>query len=177
MASFKNGWYVLYTKPRHEKKVAEHLNFFNVQHFLPTIKTLKIWAGKKRYMHLPLFPSYVFVKLESMQHYFESLQIPGVLYFVKTGSQVAHVKDSIIGKLQAIALNNVQDIEVSVEQFSPGESMYINAGPFLGYTCEIIQHKGKNKILVRIELLRRNVIVDLPAYCLSSNSIVHVADA
>lgn len=167
---------MLYTKPQHEKKVAEYLSCSNVQHFLPTIRTLKIWAGKKRYVNLPLFPSYVFVRLENIRHYFESLQIPGVLYFVKTGSQVASVKECIIGKLQAIVSNNLHDIEISAEHFSPGTSLCINAGPFCGYNCEMIQHKGKNKILVRIELLRRNIIVDLPAYCLSPATAAQYAD-
>jgi transcriptional antiterminator RfaH len=167
MTPFKIGWYVIYTKPQHEKKVAEYLNYLKVQYFLPTIRTLKIWASKKRYVNVPLFPSYVFVKLENMQHYFESLQIPGVLYFVKIGNQVATIKESMINKLQTIVSNDFQDIEVSTRNFSQGTNLIINAGPFSGYCCEMIEYKGKSKMLVRIELLQRNIIVDLPSYCLS----------
>ncbi|MDB5134694.1 MAG: transcriptional activator RfaH [Mucilaginibacter sp.] len=116
---------------------------------------------------MPLFPSYIFVKLESVQHYFESLQIPGALYFVKIGNQVATIKEGIINKLQTIVSNNFQDIEVSTMTFSQGTNLIINAGPFSGYSCEMIQYKGKRKMLVRIELLQRNIIVDLPSYYLS----------
>jgi transcriptional antiterminator RfaH len=166
MTTFKVGWYAIYTKPQHEKKVAECLTYCKVMNFLPTIRTLKIWSGKKRYVNLPLFPSYVFVKLESMQQYFDTMQVPGALHFVKTGNQVAGIRESIICKLQAIVSNNIQDIEVSSEYFNPGTVLNINAGPFTGFCCEMIQHKGKNKMLVRIELLQRNIIVDLPCWCL-----------
>src|SRR6185312_8293028 len=167
MTPFKIGWYVIYTKPQHEKKVAEYLNYAKVQCFLPTIRTLRIWASKKRYVSVPLFPSYIFVKLENMQHYFESLQIPGVLCFVKIGTQIATIKESIINKLQTIISNNFHDIEVSTRNFSEGTHLIINAGPFSGYNCEMIQYKGAKKMLVRIELLQRSIIVDLPSYYLS----------
>ena len=38
----------------------------------------------------------------------------------------------------------------------------IKEGPFTGFCCEVIQCRGKQKILVRIELLQRNVLMDMP---------------
>jgi transcriptional antiterminator RfaH len=171
MQSFNSGWYVVYTKPRHEKKVAEYLEGLQLQYFLPTTRILRIWPTKKKYVQMPLFPSYVFVRLDSLQHYFDSLQVPGVLYFVKIGNQIASIKEAIIHKLQAIISNNLDDIEVLSEHFNPGTTLNIYAGPFKGFCCEIIEHRGKNKILVRIELLQRNILVDLPSYCLEPNLV------
>ena len=165
-ATFKMGWYVVYTKPRHEKKVLKDLDWMKVQNFLPTVKTLKIYAGKKRYVTLPLFPSYIFVKLEGMQQYFEILNIPGTLYFLKAGNLVALVRENIIQKIQYLAGLGSQDIEVSFEYFSPGTLINIHTGPLTGTCGEVVRHKGKNKLLVRIELLRRSLLVDRPSYCL-----------
>ncbi len=171
MHDFNIGWYVIYTKSRHEKKVAQQLGGMELQYFLPTTRILRIWPTKKKYVQAPLFPSYVFVKLEKLQHYFDSLQIPGVLYFVKIGNQVASIKETIIHKLQAIISNKLDDIEVLSEHFNPGTTMNIHAGPFKGFSCEVIEHRGRNKILVRIELLQRNILVDMPSYCLEVNAI------
>ena len=161
-------WYVIYTKPRHEKKVVEQLSYLKVQHFLPTMRTLKIFGIRKKYVHIPLFPSYVFVKPDGVGQYFESLHIPGVLQYVKTGNQISGISETIINQLRAIGKDLHDNIQVSSEKFNAGSILNISAGPFTGYPCEVIQHKGKNKILVRIELLRRNVLLDLPEQYLTN---------
>lgn len=163
MSTMKAGWYVIYTKPRHEKKVTEYLKHLELECFLPLTRTLKVWQGRKKYMHLPLFPSYVFVKLDKLQDYFESMHVPGVLSYVRSCNQIAEISEAVILKLHSIVTNNGNQIEVSFEQFKRGSILTIQAGPFKGFSCEVIQHMGKFKILVRIELLKRNVIVDLPS--------------
>jgi transcriptional antiterminator RfaH len=172
MNAIKAGWYVIYTKPRHEKKVAKYLQDLEIQNYLPTLKTLKIWTGKKKNVILPLFPSYVFVKLESIKNYFESLHVPGVLNYVRMGNQIAGINETIIQKLQTIILKSSSSgLSVSTEHFSPGCILNIQAGPFSGFSCEVIQCRGRNKMLVRIELLHRNILLDLPAEYLSENVI------
>jgi transcription antitermination factor NusG len=162
MNTHTNTWNVIYTKPRHEKKVAEQLNYIKLEHYLPTVRTLKLWNGRKKYVTLPLFPSYLFVKPENTRHYFESLHIPGVLHYLHTNRQLSEVSDQVICKLKAISNHQHFDFQLSTEHFSPGSIVHIQAGPFMGFPCEVVQNKGKHKILVRIELLQRSLLVDLP---------------
>src|SRR4051794_40195177 len=133
MAAVKTGWYVVYTKPHHEKNVVKSLDHFQIQNFLPIAKTLRIWASKKKYVHQPLFPGYVFVKLNSKQLYLQSLQIPGILYYIKTDNQIAEVSETIINKLQAIISGSVDTMEVVYERFSEGTHLDIKEGPFKGF--------------------------------------------
>jgi transcriptional antiterminator RfaH len=162
MENTKDSWQVIYTKPRHEKKVIEHLEQLNVQHFLPTTQTMRIYQGKKRFVSMPLFPSYVFVKVENTKQYLESLHVPGVLKYLKTGKQISTISDLTINKLKGIHLHDLKDVQVSSDYFNPGRIMNIHSGPFAGFSCEVVEDKGRNKILVRIELLHRNILVDLP---------------
>jgi transcriptional antiterminator RfaH len=162
MDALKNNWNVIYTRPRHEKKVAEHLSYIQVEHYLPTVRTLKIWNGRKKYVTVPLFPSYLFVKPESTQHYFDSLHIPGVLHYLHTSKQLSEISDQVICRLKAIGNHQHIDVQLSTERFCPGSMVNIQAGPFTGFPCEVVQNKGKHKILVRIELLNRSILVDLP---------------
>ena len=177
MTFFKTAWYVIYTRSHHEKKVADCLSHLQAQFYLPTIKTLKIWDSKKKYLQLPLFPGYVFVKMDSTELYLRSLQIPGVLYYVRTGKQIAEVSESIIAKLHAIVANDGNDIEVSFEHIKKGSNLNIKAGPFKGFDCEVVEHRGKCKVLVRLEFLRRNILVDLPSYCLLEDNSVFTTAA
>jgi transcription antitermination factor NusG len=161
MKTFKPGWYVLYTKPRHEKKVLTQLQHIEVGNFLPLAKTLRVWSDRKKYLLLPLFPSYIFVKLENLQSYFRSLELNGILYFVKTGKEIAQVNEAVIDRLKLVDTNCRDNVEVSPEYFLPGKNLFIEEGPFAGFCCEVVEHKGKQKILVRIELLQRSILLDI----------------
>lgn len=161
MESSTNRWNVIYTRPRHEKKVAEHLSHMQVEHYLPTIRTLKDKNGRKKYVTLPLFPSYLFAKPENTQHYFESLHLPGVINYLHTSKQLSEISDQVICKLKAISNHQQLNVQLSTEHFRPGTIINIQAGPFMGFPCEVIENKGKHKLIVRIELLQRSILVDL----------------
>lgn len=158
----KEYWHVIYTKPRHEKKVAGLLEHLNVTHFLPTVRSVKIYQGKRRLESTPLFPSYIFVKVNSTAQYFESLHLPGVIQYVRTGKEISRIGESIINTLKGIVEHQLPDMVVTSEYIHPGSFVTIYAGPFAGFTCEVIQHNGKRKILVRIELLKRSIVVGMP---------------
>jgi transcription antitermination factor NusG len=162
MDKFNAGWYVMYTKTRHEKRVVDQLEELQIQSFLPVVKTLRVWSDRKKYIDMPLFPSYVFVNLQDDKSYYDSLEITGILHYVRSGKTIARVRDSIIHNIKLIISQEDGNIEVSSEYLSPGKTVYIKEGPFTGFCCEVIEHKGKQKILVRIELLQRSILLDLP---------------
>jgi len=58
---FKGLWYVLHTKARNEKAVAEDLARLRIQHFLPLVRYRRVQGGRVRRVSLPLFPGYVFL--------------------------------------------------------------------------------------------------------------------
>jgi transcriptional antiterminator RfaH len=161
MENFAQGWCVLYTRPHHEKKVAEQLLKLNVDTFLPTIKTLKSWCDRKKYVDVPLFPSYIFVRINNIQSYYNSLTIEGVLRYVKVGNQIARVCETVINDIRLI-VNNGKDIEVSSERLPRGTRLLIKDGPFTGLCCELIQYKGNQKMLVRIDHLKQSILLNLP---------------
>ena len=54
-------WYLLYTKPRAEKKVALELGLKGYELFLPLQRTLKQWSDRKKWVEEPLFKGYIFI--------------------------------------------------------------------------------------------------------------------
>jgi transcriptional antiterminator RfaH len=162
MSSFKSAWYLIYTKPRHEKKVASSLSQAGVEFFLPTSKKLKIWFDRKKYIEEPLFPSYIFVRIKSMYDYYQALNIEGVLYYVKLGKDIAPVSETVISNLKLL-VGEGEDIEISTSYFKPGQKLAIQRGSLTGLTCEVVQCNGIKKLLVRVCLLQRNLLIKLPA--------------
>jgi transcriptional antiterminator RfaH len=162
MTKFKAGWYVMYTKPRHEKAVARRLNELNINGYLPITKTLRTWCDRKRFIEMPLFPSYVFVQLQNMLEYSNGLDIEGALHYVRFGKEVVTVSESIIHNIQMV-VEQGKDIEVSAEYFKPGQQLSIQRGPLTGLSCEMVRVDGRQKILVRVNLLQRNLLMTMPA--------------
>jgi transcriptional antiterminator RfaH len=174
MSLFNAGWYVAYTRPLHERKVEERLASMGIECFLPLVKSLRQLSDRRKYVSVPLFPSYIFIKLNELHSYFESLDLNGVIYFLKTGKQMATIKESVITNLQNIISTHCSNVCTCAQQILPGVKMVIVIGPFTGLKCEVIRYDGKEKIIVRMELLGQNVLADFPMcdLALESNCLV-----
>lgn len=161
MANFNEGWYLLYTRSRHEKSVAESLTEVNVTCFLPMMKRLRNWSDRKKYVNMPVFPSYLFVYLKDLTDYYHCLNAEGVWYFIKFDKKIVRVQDSVIENIRLLTDADT-DIEVSTAFYQPGEHLHIYDGPLTGLDCEVVRVNGKAKILVRVSLLQRNLLATLP---------------
>ncbi|MBC9932834.1 UpxY family transcription antiterminator [Chitinophaga qingshengii] len=154
------GWYVVYTKPRHEKKVAAFLSASNIVNFLPIARVLRVWKDRKKYIDAPLFPSYLFIYLEDLETYYRVLSLEAVLYYVRTGKEVVKVKEEVIHSIQLITQQTSDiAIEVSDDYFQPGKQLMIKDGILCGLACEVVEVKGQQKILVRVNMLQKNILV------------------
>ena len=56
-------WYVAHVRPRCEKKLVEHGKIYKFPTTLPTYKSIKKYRGKEVSFDKPLFPGYVFLRL------------------------------------------------------------------------------------------------------------------
>lgn len=160
MSKFNSGWYLLYTMPRHEKKVDNRLAEKSITTFLPTRKVLRDWHDRKKYVDEPLFPSYLFIYLNNVQNYYEAINTDGSLYYVKTGKEVARVSETVVNNIK-LATTQSKDLVVSDHKFQPGQQLVINKGVLTGLSCEVVRIDSKKKLLVRVELLQRNLLLSL----------------
>jgi len=166
--SFHEGWYVMYTKPRHEKQVAAKFSEQGIEYFLPLEKKIRVWHDRRKLVDTPLFPSYVFVYLKDTESYFAGLNVQGVWHYVRSGKEVARIDGSIIENIRR-AMNYSNQLEIVPVRFEPGQRLIIKDGPFTGMVCELVRFKGKDKILVRVDLLQRSLLVALSESTLTMN--------
>jgi len=161
MKTFLKGWYLIYTRPRQEKKVHAELAEKKIESFLPMRKVLRLWHDRRKYIDEPLFPSYVFVYLETLRSYYDGINLDGSLYYVRAGCKVARVSEKVISNIRMITCRG-QDIEVSDANWQPGRQLVISKGVLTGLACEVVRVDGKQKILVRVNLLRRSLLLSMP---------------
>ena len=61
-------WVAVYTKSRHEQIVVNELNKKNIEAYCPMFKERRQWSDRKKWVHFPLFRSYVFANIESVSY-------------------------------------------------------------------------------------------------------------
>ena len=142
-------WFVIYTKPRTEKKVAERLAQIGVQVYCPLVTTLKQWSDRKKKVQTPLLSSYVFVCLEPKDRELV-FQVSGVVRYVYWLGRPAIVRDEEIQALQESLQHTLTSFEVRAHKV--GDVISIPAGPFQGKEGMIRQLSKNSLQLVLSEL-------------------------
>jgi transcriptional antiterminator RfaH len=155
----------MYTRPRHEKKVCDQLTDFSISCFLPSKKSLRAWCDRCRYVEEPLFPSYIFIYLNDHRSYTTSLGLQGCLHYVRLGKEITRVNDKVVSDIR-LATDGASDIMVSDAIFEAGRNVVIRRGPLKGLSCEMVEYDHKKKLLVRVNLLQRNLLISMPQHYL-----------
>lgn len=153
-------WYALYTKSRNEKKVVARLTDRGYECYLPLQKTLRKWSDRKKLVEVPLINSYVFVRIVLSQR-FDVLQDPGAVFFINFERLPAPVADRDIEYLKRI-LGEGYEVEAVQEAIEVGEKVKVVVGQLMGMEGELVEHRGGQKVLVRIENIPFSLVVSIP---------------
>lgn len=161
-------WFALHTLSGQEGKVkmyiekfktAEELDDFIFEVLLPTEVVSEVKAGKKTTKVRKLYPGYVFIqmrlygddgKLINKPWYFVK-EVAGVIGFVG-GEHPAALQQREIDEIRA-RIEAASGKEVPKVQYSVGEEVKINDGPFANLTGridEIDPERGKLRVSVSI---------------------------
>lgn len=153
-------WYACTTKPRAEKAAARELEGAGVEYYLPLLKTRRKWSDRMKWVELPLFRSYIFVRVNSM-NYVKVISQYSVVRYVTFEGRAVPIPDDQIETIRLL-LNEGAELEVTTEKIAPGEKIVVQAGPLLGLKGELIEYRGKRKVLVQIGELSEGLLVTIP---------------
>lgn len=142
----KKTWYILYTKPKAEKKVAEALAKRNIEHYHPLIVSRQ--QNEKRKMIVEnLFASYVFVNLSANSlHMFRN--ISGVVNFVYWQGSPAVVKNEEITAIKQF-LTEYPQVQLEKTAVRVGDMVRISQGAAMHKQGKIVQIAGNS---IKLEL-------------------------
>lgn len=140
-------WYVVYTRPRWEKKVALNLAQKGIEHYCPLNKVRKQWSDRKKLVLEPLFKGYVFVRLPEASKWDVKL-VDGVINFVYWLGKPARVKDEEIDTIRKF-LQEFEDVEVIDSQLTVNKEVLVRQGVFMNYRGIILEVSGQTaKVLI-----------------------------
>ncbi|MDA0194136.1 MAG: UpxY family transcription antiterminator [Bacteroidetes bacterium] len=146
----KEHWFVLYTKSRQEKNVSKILLEKGIEAYCPIKRTKHKWSDRWKWVEMPLFNSYCFVRLaeEDKDIVFE---IPGVVQFVYWLGKPGVVRDGEIEKIKTW-LNDFDHELIEIEAISIGDKVTIDSGPLMEEKGELVSRQG-SKLQLRLENL------------------------
>ena len=140
-------WYVVYTKPRWEKKVAVLLSEKGIENYCPLNKVTKKWSDRTKTVLEPLFKGYVFVNTDE-NNFLEVKKTEGILNFVYWVKKPAVVKEKEINTIRKF-LYEFNDVKVSNYTLQPHDRVEIKQGllmNFKGIVLEVNDNTAKVKI-------------------------------
>lgn len=154
----QGDWYVLYTFPRHEKRVAEQIEMRRFTSFLPVYRSVRRWKDRRKELELALFPGYVFVRMQ-LENRLRVLQLPGVVRLVCFNGQPAAIAAEEIEVLRS-KLSGGQRIEPH-PYLRTGRRVRVRSGPMQGLEGIVVRRKDRYRLVFSIDLIQRSVAVEL----------------
>jgi transcriptional antiterminator RfaH len=154
-------WYAIQSKVNREKEVEKRLKDLRLEVFLPFMRTRRRIGSRFHWVLAPLFPGYLFCRLDMVQSGKAARYSPGVKDFLTFGNRVAEVSEDIIHALRERCPEGVALIDPVSAQ--PGDVVRINEGPFSGLEAVFQQKlKGSERVAVLLEILGRQTRIVVP---------------
>jgi len=154
------NWYAVYTVPQHEKSVLKQLDIREIETFLPTYETVRVWKNRQRMkLILPLFPTYLFVHIRFSERV-RVLQSPGVLQIVGNSRGIVPLPDSDVEFLRSDFCRE------RIEPFRDlviGEKVRIKNGVMRGILGTLVRKSNSMRFVLTVESINQHAAIQVNA--------------
>ena|SRR5437763_485684 len=154
----RGDWFVLRTRSRQEKILANTLRSREVGCFLPLLRAERIYCGRRFVVELPLFPCYVFLRGQLDDAYFAER--------TKRVAQIIQVPDQ---RRLDCELSNLARALSSNQPLDPfpylrtGIRVEVREGPLRGIQGIIEDRTRRDRLILQIEALGQAVSLEVDA--------------
>lgn len=153
----QHAWYLVHTKARQEDTAITNLQRQNFRCYMPMLYVEKVRRGKPVVAAEPMFPSYVFVQLDTSgqgQSWSPIRSTLGVRELVKFGGHPPKVDAELIN-----ALHEREQLQQSNPQalFAAGDKVVITDGPFAGIEAIYQTADAERRSMILLSMLNKPV--------------------
>jgi len=155
----QHAWYLVHTKGRQEDTAITNLQRQNFRCYMPMLYAEKVRRGKPVVVAEPMFPSYVFVQLDTSENIKGQSWSPirstlGVRELVKFGGHAPKVDAELI-----TALHMREQLQQSNPQalFAAGDKVVITDGPFAGIEAIYQTADAERRSMILLSMLNKPV--------------------
>jgi transcriptional antiterminator RfaH len=144
-------WYVVQTKPANEDRVKGNLLNQEIEPFLPFLGTRQYSNGKVIDRIKPLFPNYLFARMDLGLHYYKVKYTRGVSKILGNGEGPIPISEKVIITIrERMGEDNLVKLE---DELKDGDVVEVTSGPFKdlrGVFQKKMSGKGRVKILLSL---------------------------
>jgi transcription antitermination factor NusG len=153
-------WYAVFTVPQNEKSASRHLSLRDVESFLPTYHSVRVWKNRQRVqLDLPLFPSYLFVCIGRRERG-TVLGTPGVLRIVGNSREPIPVPESTIEFLRSgLEAGKIEPYHELVV----GQKVRIRSGAMSGLQGVLVRKNNNLRFVLTVDLINQHAAVEIGA--------------
>ena len=150
------GWLVVNARPNQERIALEHLKRQDFDTYCPMVAKLVRHARKAEIKPRPLFPGYLFVRLDPGHGRWRAiLSTIGVRQLVRFGDQLGRLDEHFVDGLRQCERDGF--IVAPVQRYSVGQDVEIKMPAFEGVIGKILAIDEASRITVLIDMMRRSV--------------------
>ncbi len=160
IASMERKWYAIYTKPRWEKKLAERLEEKRIEHYLPLVKTLKLWSDRKKWVQEPLFKSYIFVNV-NQEEYLSAIQTPGAVKYITFERKAVSIPPIQIEAIKTF-LESGDELITDIPDMSIGDRVRVTRGSLKGLEGTLVEFHQKHRVRIMIDVIQQSLYIKVP---------------
>jgi transcription antitermination factor NusG len=151
-------WFALQVRSRYENIVTAHLEDRGYEWFLPQYRIRKRWSDRFKEFDRPLFPGYLFCRLNPLNR-LPILTIPGVVLIVGTSKAPIPVDETEIAAIQAAVKSGLPSQPVQFLRI--GQKVRMNYGPLCGLEGILLSFRGRDHLVLSVTILQRSVAVQV----------------
>lgn len=153
LSSCDKYWYVVNTKPNHEWQAEQNIRRMGLECFLPFFKEARTVRRQRRTVNSPLFPGYLFVRINLSEHYRAVVYARGVRKIVEFGSTPVEVDAAIVNEIK-LRVNGEEHPLKNFDEMTSGQLVRIMDGPLAGLDAIFVQEmSGSQRAMVLLRLL------------------------
>lgn len=158
MSSAEPQWYAVYTRSRHEKSVAGKLEEKRMEVFLPLRRVLRRWKDRRKEVAMPLFSSYVFVRIPFTQR-LPVLQTPGVVQILSEGGKPIPIPEE-----QIVSIQKLIDSGLTYDPYPYlKEGMFVRVvrGPLQGVEGILLEKRKRHLLVLSVDLIQQSAALQV----------------
>jgi len=146
--SAPGDWFVIHTKSRQEKSLADTLTSMAVPHFLPLMPRVRYYGRRKAKVDMPLFPGYVFLK-GTREQAFDADRTNRVARIIDVPDQ--RQLDEELKSLW-LAINNDEPLD-PYPYLREGIRVVVRSGPLRGIQGMIESRTSRDRLILQVHVL------------------------
>ena len=149
------AWYLIHTKPRQEALALTHLSRQGLECYMPMLRLQKIRQRKTAMVAEPMFPRYLFIRLDasgSGQSWSPIRSTLGVHQLVRFGGQPAKVDGQLIDLIRWR-----EQVSHGPPLFTAGDKVTVADGPFAGLEAIYQNTDAESRSMILLNILSKPV--------------------